>query len=251
MKPICFVIAHRYYRQYPSYIEYYVENIQKFYEGSLTIIVDNNSKYLCDIAEKFVDNVGVVILTNDTECKFELGAYKCGIQYLFIEGLYDNYSFVVFSQDTFVLKNKFEFESLNGDLAGPLVGSSVGQNYDYGLNHHPMFHHFWNKLEMDKYPCVRSFCWCCSFFIHSSKMGEFFNLTRDIVITVRNDSCATERYFWMILYRLNNNRLANIDGLLEDIESKYHCGNVDVVNSVVNSYFVKRSQNKTETTLEM
>ena len=248
-KPLCFVIAHRYYRMYPSYIQYYVDNIQKYYENALTIIVDNNSSYLTDIIEKFVNYKDVVILINNTECKFELGAYNEGIRYLIQTNIYDNYSFVIFSQDTFVLKNKFDFQALTDKqtLAGVFVGSNCGQHFDYGFDTHPTVQHFWNTLEMNKYYPFphRSFCWCCSFFLHSSKIAEFLNLTQHIVIKVRNDSCALERYLWMIMYRLNNNVLENIDGLLEEIHLKYHCHNVDIINGTIESYFVKHTQQKT------
>lgn len=253
-KPICFIISHRYYRTYPSYIQYYVDNIQKYYENALTIIVDNNSSHLDDIREKLADYKNVIILVNDTECKFELGAYNEGIRYLINHNIYNDYSYVVFSQDTFVLKNKFDFREFTQKktTAGVFIGSECGQDFEYGLNLHPTTQYFWNKLEMDKYyPFLnKGFCWCCSFFLHSSKIGEFLNLTQHIVIKVRNDSCALERYLWMIMYRLNNNKLENIDGLLEHIHLKYDCHRVNIINDSVSCYFVKHTQQKTETTPE-
>ena len=49
MNKVCFIISHFYNRNYTSYIKYYIDNIQYFYNDSLIIIVDNNSKYIADI----------------------------------------------------------------------------------------------------------------------------------------------------------------------------------------------------------
>ena len=50
---LCFIIAQKYYRNYKTYIQYFVDNIQEFYPGSLCIIVDNNSIHINDIIVKF------------------------------------------------------------------------------------------------------------------------------------------------------------------------------------------------------
>jgi hypothetical protein len=230
-----------------------VDNIQHFYENSFIIIVDNNSKYLEDITVKLANYKNILFLINNTECKFELGAYKVGIQYLLENNVFSDYSFVILSQDTFVLKNKYDFQLLEDNtLAGVFVGSEQGENFDYGFCHHNTVKYFWNILDMDKYygNSPRSFCWCCSLFLHSSKISEFLNLTKDIVFNIRNDSCASERYLWMITYRLNNNKMKYIDGLLENIGIKYNCHGVDIINGTMDSYFVKHAQCKTQSTQE-
>jgi len=73
---VCFIISHKYYRNYESYIQYYVDNIQKFYPESLCIIVDNNSTHIDDIINKLNTYNNVIILSNVSLCKFEIGAYK-------------------------------------------------------------------------------------------------------------------------------------------------------------------------------
>lgn len=106
----CFIISHRYYRNYQSFILYYIENIQKFYENSMIILVDNNSKYLDDIKKKL--NPEIIVLVNDTECKFEIGAYNVGINYILSNNLLDNFDYYVFTQDNFIIKNKCDFDIL-------------------------------------------------------------------------------------------------------------------------------------------
>ena len=49
---LCFIIAQKYYRNYTTYIKYFVDNIQEFYPGSLCIIIDNNSIHINDIIDK-------------------------------------------------------------------------------------------------------------------------------------------------------------------------------------------------------
>ena len=107
---VVFIISHKYYREFPpSYIKYYVDNIQKFYPNACTIIVDNNSNNLEeDIIIQFKDYKNLVILINNSECKYELGSYKVGIQYMIEKNFY-NLDYCVFTQDSFVLKNYFDF----------------------------------------------------------------------------------------------------------------------------------------------
>jgi hypothetical protein len=107
MKPI-FIIAHKYFRGYASYLNHYIENILKFYgENCLIIIVDNNSNYPQDIFDILPKTNNIKILTNDIECKFELGAYQVGVRYLLNENLLDNYEYFVFTHRQLHLDDPF------------------------------------------------------------------------------------------------------------------------------------------------
>jgi rRNA-processing protein FCF1 len=121
-KPI-FIIAQKYYRGHVSYVKHYVENILEFYgENCKIIIVDNNSNYPEDIWETLPKNKNIILLTNDIECKFELGAYQVGINYVIENNLLDHYDYYVCTQDNFIIKNKLDFNSLFNEF---LINNSV------------------------------------------------------------------------------------------------------------------------------
>lgn len=247
---VVFVISHRYYRNYPSYIKYYVDNIQSFYNtNAFVLIVDNNSKHIQDIKDLFVDYNNTIILTNETECKFEVGAYKVGIQYLLENQI--QYEYCVFSQDNFVLKRKFDFGELtNNNIKACPVNHFCLPREDY---YEPKLYDILKKYGFENMIDIMSLCWCNTFVLHVSCIIPFMEKTNHIQkITNREESCASERYLSGILHILNNNKSVSIDG---DISSKeilgYDCWTVDLINeSIPTRYFVKRIQAKNETTVD-
>ena len=71
-----------------------------------------------------------------------------------------------------------------------------------------------------------------------------------IVISVRWESSASERYLARILWELNDHKNTDIDGSISDLASRhYDCWNVNLYDPVT-SYFVKSVQQKTETTTD-
>ena len=241
---IGFVIAHKYYRGYPSYIKYYITNIQKFYKNSYILIVDNNSTYLEDIQEslKDIDNTNIQLIVNDSSQKFELGAYNYGIQYLINNDLVNSFDYVVFAQDTFVLKNKYDFNNLE---INNVKACSLTTYYPDGY-----LSHIWEPILTNLGMCDNldkmTFCWCVSFILSKSSIITFHNLTKDAPVTIRVDSEATERWLARILYHLNNNSNFNIDGDIRHL--KYDCHSVNIYDTHPMYYFVKRTQRKTDTT---
>jgi hypothetical protein len=247
---IMFVIAHRYYRQFQSYLKYYVDNIQRFYgNDSYILIVDNNSKYLEDIRDILKDYQNLSIIVNDTICKFEIGAYKKGIEYIFENKLLEEFDYFAFTQDNFILKNRFDFNTLKtkNTMACALNFSiHTDKNYDVYI---PLLQ---NIGIVDALPHM-NLCWCSSFILHKSRVMIFYDMTRNILLTNRLDSEAGERYLSAILYKLNNDIVDSIDGEIVPPELlTYDCWKVDLINDPVpNRFFVKSVQQKTERTPEV
>jgi hypothetical protein len=245
-----FVIAHRYYRQYKSYIKYYVDNIQQFYgDDSFILIVDNNSKHLHDIREMFKEYTNIEIIVNDTICKFEIGAYKKGIEYIFEKKRLPDFDYYAFTQDNFVLKHRFDFNTLKekNTMACSLNFSvHTDKCYDKYI---PLL----QKMHIEDALPHMNLCWCSSFILHQSRVMIFYDLTKDLVLTTRFDSEDGERYLSAILYKLNNHVVDSIDGEIVPCELlTYDCWKVDVINDdIPQRYFVKTVQQKTEWTPDL
>jgi len=245
----CFVIAHKYNRNYMSFIKFYVNNIQTHYENALILIVDNNSKYFQDIRERLGHYRNIVFLTNDSECKFELGAYKTGIEYLVNMGIISNYDFFIFTQDTFILKRKYDFNQLfENKTTACAINSWINGKYDE-YYHYPICQQVLKSLHLENSIDKLSLCWCCSFVLHTSKVLDFFDTVKEIVITTKHESQQSERFLSAILYRLNNDRIHDIDGCIHNMA--YNCWTIDLFTEETNFHFVKRIQQKTENTPDL
>lgn len=246
---VCFVIAHKYYRGYESYLSYYIEQIQKFYPNALTIVVDNNSTFVEDVFSPLKNMSNVVLLIN-TGSGFELGAYREGLKYIIDNSLVDQYSYFVFSQDTFILKNHYDFGQLfekqtyalpvnsmclGGDGLHREIGERVLNNI--GLNDN------WDKVD---------FCWANTFIVASQKVPQLYSYLKTVVQKTRPESEASERYLGRILWELNERRnCGSVDGSCIGLHNRhYDCWTVDV-RVPATSYWVKRVQRKTENTRDV
>lgn len=243
----CFILACKYYRNYETLIPMYVENICNFYPDSLIILVDNNSHYFDDIRNQLVDYKNVVILTNNTPCKFEIGAYKVGITYLLDNHMQD-IDYVFFTQDNYILKNKLNLHMLKQEqitasaLFAFLYLNPVTQQNFYS----PTSQHVLKKIGLQDSIHKLALCWCHSFVLHFSKIGVFFEITKDIIIVNRPESNDSERYLSGILYYLNDSKIYQID---DDIS--YESLPFDELKKYNGKqYFIKFHQSKTEQTLE-
>jgi len=238
---LIFVIACKYYRSYPTFIKYYVDNIQKFYSNTFTIIVDNNSIDIQDIKDQLKDYKDVIILDNNTICKYEIGAYKVAINYMIDNDLIDKYNYCIFTQDTFILKNKYDFNNLknNNIFACPLFYNKNDQlNYDSVKK-------ILADINLLQYFDKSFICPMNSFVLHSSKLKEFLDYTKNIISKIKYDSHSSERYLGVILYKLNNFVVFGIDGFSA---VNYDFYSVNVYDDS-KYYFVKRVFSKDEHTI--
>jgi len=254
-KPI-FIIAHKFYRGYESYIEYYISNINKYYEDALIIVVDNNSTYVEDIFSTLRKFNNVILLKNDIDCKFEIGAYKLGLKFIIDNDFISDYSYVVLTQDTFILKNKLDFNLLNEQniTAAPINSFTMDDIFKDIRDEILIKLGLFNNLDKI------TFCWCNSFIIATNKAQQLFNYFKDIIITTRDESGASERYLARILWELNDYKNNDIDGDMTALKyswngkinpsPKYDCHNVNVYDENITTYFVKKTQQKTEKTCD-
>lgn len=249
---VCFIISLKYYRNYETYIKYYVDNIQKIYENHLIIIVDNNSVYIQDIHKMFENYKNVIIITNNDECKFEIGAYNVGIKYLIANNLIENYHYYVFTQDNFVLKNKYDFNFLleNNIHACPIHNWLSFPDFERNaISSRETYCKLIKMLNLEDCTDALSLCWCLAFVLQKSKILDYFEITRDVVITTRSGSEEYERCLSLILYYLNNKVKCSLDGCVTQVNYDYISGNIYDNNTT--RYFIKKLQQKTENTVDI
>jgi hypothetical protein len=239
-----FIIAHKYFRGHASYLKFYIENIQKFYPKALTIVVDNNSAFKEDVFSTIENTERVVFLDNNIESKFEIGAYCVGIQYIIDNDLANNFDYITMTQDTFVLKNKFDFNSLSKlNVTACPINS---WHYDWYLQH--ISEHVLSMLGLNNNYDKITFCWCNSFVVSTSKLTQLFDYLKRIVIRLSIEREASERYLARILWELNDFKNNDIDGNIDELKQHYNCHTVDIVNDNISTHFVKRPHQKTEHT---
>ena len=239
---VCFIIAHKYFRGYESYLKQYVNNIQEFYPEALTLVVDNNSADKNEHLTDLLDNPNVVLLENNIESKFELGAYCVAMSYLSEADRIDSYDYFVFSQDNFILRNKYEFSILkeNSVDACPIV--SWKNDWEKG--------DVWGSVLkslslLDGLLENTQLCWCNSFILSKCKVLSMYKMLTNIIVKTRHESEASERYLGRILFELNGHRLFDIDGDIDLLD--YYCHTVNLEQDTKH-YFSKISQQKNERT---
>ncbi len=248
---IFFTIAMKYYRNYETYIKYYIDNIQTFYKDSYILIVDNNSKYIEDIIYLLKDYKNLKIIINNSQCKFEIGAYNEGIRYLQDNNLINEYDFFVFSQDNFVIKNKYDFNLLlDGNILACSFNKFEKESITCPFKNDSRYINILKKINVYDKTNEFNLCWCHSFILHNSVVNKYYDITKDEVIISRSDgSEQSERYLSGILYYLNNYKYVSICGEIENTNILgYDCWKVDIENDSLSNFFVKRVQQKNENT---
>ena len=238
---LLFIIALKYYRNYDTFIKYYVDNIQKFYQNSFTLIVDNNSKYIDDVHTMFNGYDNVKIITNTSSKKMDIGAYLFGMDYLIENNLISTYDYFVFSQDTYILKNKYDFNILieNNVTAAAVHSCPVGPD----LLSKEIIENLHLTPVLDKI----TLCWCNTFILHKSKILELREMLKPIVVFNKEYSCLAERYLSGMLYMLNTNSIFALDYTPQTYIRQIS----NPETSTENRYFIKILQNKNELTQDM
>jgi len=254
---LCFIIAHIYFRGYESYLKYYISNINKFYPNdTLILVVDNGTKYKEDIFTDITDK-NVVVIDNENEAKFELGAYTKGLQYILNNDLLNKYDYFIMVQDTFVLKNKYDFNIL---LKNNILASTIN-TYFQDDPHNTICRDVLTRLGLYNYLNEITFCYCSSFIVHKTRIIQLYNYLFKINNRTRLECSAGERYLARILYELNDHKNYDIDGDIRDVildmairhnrydpsKKYYDCWAVDMYAPAF-THFVKRVQQKNEST---
>lgn len=219
---ICFIIACKYYRNTVSHLKEYIDNIINLYNNASIIIVDNNSTDIYDIYQLFNAYKNVTIIINIHICKYELGAYNFGINYLIKNNLIDKHTYYIFTQDTFVIHSYYDFNNLvtNNVSACPIISSYKGtftNDLKDRMGHyigHPDQYLIKNTIielgMIDLIPEL-TFCFASSFVLKYDKLDSFLQLTKNFIIDnkVKSESC--ERIFSGILYLLNGYKNTSIE----------------------------------------
>jgi hypothetical protein len=254
---VIFIISHKYYRGYESYLDYYINNIKKNYENHLIVVVDNNSNYKEDVFSKIKNLNNVVLLENNINSKFEIGAYTVGLDYLIGQNVLINYDYIVLTQDTFILKNKVDFNVLHDNNVKSCPINSYIPDGMFEYISRDVLSSIGLYDNMDHI----TFCWCNSFIVSSDNAQKLYNYIKDINVTVRIESCASERYLARIIYELNDHKNYDIDGDIRYLGPewdgvpnsgyKYDCHTVNPFDDNLKTHFVKRTQQKNENTLDL
>lgn len=246
---VCFIIANKYVRNSCSFLDYYVSNIQKFYKDSLILIVDNNSEILQDVRERLepYKSPNLILLTNNSDGKFELGAYKVGINYILSNNLLNEYNYYVFSQDSFILKNKYDFNNLvqNNIFAMPIkthINDSCNRHaHDY---YSPLVQKILKRLHLEDKIDELRLCWANSFVLHKSKVEQFMTIVFDIITKNKDDACECERFLSPILYTLNNYKNSTLENIYaeEEVDPLWSVDVPTIENK--KHFFIKKINNK-------
>ena len=176
---ILFIIAHKYFREYESYLEYYINNIQSFYGNDASIlIVDNNSQHK-DIQEKISKYKNVEMIINTSDSFYELGAYRFGITYM--NEKINEFEYIIFSQDSFVIKNKYDFNNL---ISNDVKACTIVSNYENINTFFPYeIRNILEPINMFNKLNEISFVWCVSFILHNAVVNDFIKFQNiDIII---------------------------------------------------------------------
>jgi hypothetical protein len=88
---------------------------------------------------------------------------------------------------------------------------------------------------------MHTVCWANSFVLHKSVFAEFQRMVEGIVVLIKEEACYCERFFGVMIYRLNGCRHYSIEKQL-----LYDFWHADIPNMQTDAYFVKKVTDKRE-----
>ena len=150
--------------------------------------------------------------------------------------LVNQYDYCVFTQDTFVLKNKYDFKFLSDqDITAATMYDQTPAN------------EFPNEImtilkNIHRYDYLGQYTFCCcnSFILHSSKVVQFYEICAPIIITDKIGSRYSEYFLARIIFELNNYKMFAIQGNAKNILDKYDCFNPNIIyQNIPDVFFVK------------
>ncbi len=247
----CFVIALKYYKNYPTTVFEYIENIRRYCTGAKILIVDNFSPDKIELPEG--DDIEYIL--NTSGIGFELGAYKFAIRYLLESGQTQLYEYFIFTQDSFYLYQPIKIES--DILACPIVSSKPGQFRSDFLNgigywkEHPRYSMIREAIEvmgLENEIDNLTFCFSNNFVLKgNTELFGLFLMVTETKLWITNtkiESESTERMMSGLLYLLNHKKNQQIEPTM--IDEVF--GEIYVGNEIKFKYFKKKINNKTENT---
>jgi len=247
----CFVVALKYYKNHPTTVFEYIDNIRKYCTGAKILVVDNYSPDKIELPE----GDDIEYLLNTSENGFELGAYKFAIRYLLESGQTELYEYFIFSQDSFYLYQPIQIE--NNIIACPIVSSKPGQfrldfvdgiGYYKGHPRHSMIQEAIQEMGLEDEVDNLTFCCGCNIVLKgNTELLELFDTMTNTELWATNtklESECTERMLAGLLYLLNHKKNQRIEPML--IDEVF--GEIKVGNEIVFKYFKKKVNNKTENT---
>lgn len=239
---LCFIIACKVYKNYQSYLHFYISNIKKYYNNVKIILVDNNSEYQDIYKSLLIEFPDLIFLQNLSNAKFELGAYKFATEFIKKNDLKFDYYICV--QDTFVLVNKYNFNILKEKNVSAC--SLAHFHFFRSFNLHTQVLSQLNLYDnREEFLC----CWCNSWVCNHDILIKINELLKNVNPITRGESAQTERYMGKILKMFNNNISFAIEEGFEG--NNYNCHTIDPTTEHSKSlghYFIKRAQQKNENT---
>jgi hypothetical protein len=181
-----------------------------------------------------------------------------GVLYLLKNNLINNYDYYIFTQDTFVLKNKYHFNIFknNNIFAAAINVSDLPRQFvDDHLNYYITSQNILKKINLyDNLDKIKELCYCSCFVLHKTKIKSFYNYIKNIIITNKTESIMCEFLFTRILYELNNHNNFYIDGFSHsfnlDRDPKDYDRAAQHINNDIFSYFEKKIQGKANDTID-